>query len=62
LHLASRRQFLQAGSEVAAPKELRLRGAYGLFAALSSLALWLAFFPPKAYVRWVESAKESSRG
>lgn len=37
-------------------------GVYGLFAALSSLALWLAFFPPRAYVRWVEGSKESSHG
>jgi hypothetical protein len=46
----------------AVAKQNQAGGAYGLFAALSSLALWLAFFPPKAYVRWVESAKEPSRG
>jgi hypothetical protein len=46
----------------ATAKVNRAGGAYGVLALLSSLALWLAFFPPKAYTGWVESAKESSRG
>lgn len=34
---------------------------YGLFAAVSSVALWLAFFPPRVYVRWIEGSNLESR-
>lgn len=37
---------------------------YGALAALASVALWLAFFPPKRYRRWLEASfiREASVG
>jgi hypothetical protein len=42
----------------------RAGGLYGLLAALSSIALWLAFFPPRAYETWIGSAptKQANHG
>jgi hypothetical protein len=31
---------------------------YGALALLSSLALWLAFFPPKTYSNWIEGSSQ----
>jgi hypothetical protein len=44
-------------------KQNEAGGLYGALAACSAIALWLAFFPPRAYQNWIEaSAKESSDG
>jgi hypothetical protein len=45
-------------------KQNQAGAAYGLLAAVSSVALWLAVFPPKFYERWLDSSlpQEPSNG
>jgi len=43
-------------------KQNQAGGLYGLLAALSSVALWLAFFPPKSYQAWIENSAKQEPG
>lgn len=56
--------YLTASDTVDATlKQNQAGGFYGALAALSSVALWLAFFPPKRYRDWLEpSSKQEANG
>lgn len=57
--------YVSAADEVEATLRQAQAGTlYGALAAISSITLWLAFFPPQAYQRWIEGApaQEASDG
>jgi hypothetical protein len=55
--------YVIASDEVDATlKQNQASGLYGVLAAVSAVALWLAFFPPKAYERWVEASQKAADG
>lgn len=43
-------------------KQNRATGLYGALGAVSALLLWLAFFPPERYQRFIEGRKEAHDG
>lgn len=60
--LATSLYFTATDTVDATLKQTQAGGIYGILAAISSVAIWLAFFPPQFYERWLSNSPEQESG